>query len=279
MRMIPLVSIIIPCYNHGDFIEDAIKSIEQCNDKTLYEIVIVDDGSTDKVTQHKLLQLKQQGYNVISQENKGLGAARNTGIEASKAKYILPLDSDNKIHPEYIFKAAKVLDENENISVVYADAEYFGGKTGRWSVGEYSLQKLMLGNYIDACSVFRKSVWEKAGRYDEKMPFMGLEDWDLWLRFSFNGFKFQYLPQVLFYYRVQDSSMLKSLSFSKNAVLNNYIEKKYRGYLDRKYLNDFIISRFSDNKRLFFKLLLLTYFPRLVKWLEKKELIKSETLV
>ncbi len=277
--MIPSVSIIIPCYNHGDFIEDAIKSIEQCNDKTLYEIVIVDDGSTDKVTQHKLLQLKQQGYNVISQENKGLGAARNTGIEASKAKYILPLDSDNKIHPEYIFKAAKVLDENENISVVYADAEYFGGKTGRWSVGEYSLQKLMLGNYIDACSVFRKSVWEKAGRYDEKMPFMGLEDWDLWLRFSFNGFKFQYLPQVLFYYRVQDSSMLKSLSFSKNAVLNNYIEKKYRGYLDRKYLNDFIISRFSDNKRLFFKLLLLTYFPRLVKWLEKKELIKSETLV
>ena len=77
--------------------------------------------------------------------------------------------------------------------MVYGDSEYFGGKTGRRQTGEFNLQKIMIGNYIDACAVYRRSVWEALGGYDEKMPVMGMEDWDFWLNMSLNNYQFHQL--------------------------------------------------------------------------------------
>ena len=171
--MLPKISIIIPCYNHGQYIREAIQSVEQCDDKDLYEIIILNDGSTDKFTIEVLQQLADNRYHIINQSNLGLGAARNNAIKKAQGKYILPLDSDNKIRPEYIYESIKILDEQPGIAMVYGDAEYFGEETGRQKVGKFNLQKIMLGNYIDACAVYRKSAWEALGGYDEKMPLMG----------------------------------------------------------------------------------------------------------
>ncbi|HEY8916042.1 MAG TPA: glycosyltransferase family 2 protein, partial [Chitinophaga sp.] len=88
----PIVSIIIPCYNQGHFLQDALKSLAAC-DADLYELIIVNDGSTDAATNTYLRELSNQGYHVIFQENQGLGAARNTGIRAAKGRYLLPLDA------------------------------------------------------------------------------------------------------------------------------------------------------------------------------------------
>jgi len=98
--MNPRISIIIPCYNHGQYVREAISSVEKCTDKNLYEMIIVNDGSTDSFTLEEMGRLANDGYYVINQVNQGLGRTRNNGIKAAKGEYILPLDSDNRVRPE-----------------------------------------------------------------------------------------------------------------------------------------------------------------------------------
>ena len=89
-----------------------------------------------------------------------------------------------------------------NIGVVYGDAEYIGMRTGRWHVGSFERDRLLRWNYIDACAVYRRSIWEQNRGYDGTMPVQGLEDWDFWLSTLAHGWKFAYVPEVLFEYRV-----------------------------------------------------------------------------
>lgn len=277
--MTPSISIVIPCFNQGLYLEEALQSIMQCEDKSIYEIVIVNDGSTDPNTLNILKDLSTKGYNIIDQPNKGLGAARNTGIRVAAGKYILPLDSDNKIKPEYIYEGIKLLDKDPSLDVVYSDAEYFGEKKGIWESGEFNLQRLMIENYIDACAVFRKLTWEKVGGYDEKMPIMGYEDWDLWLRIAFQNGKFAYINQMLFYYRYLSKSMIHSVAKGKISVILGYMEKKHSNYLNRSYLNRLILFKTSNNKGLAFNLLMRSCFPRFNNLLRKSGIMKNKDII
>jgi len=206
----PVLSVVIPCYNQGIFLKDALESLDKCN-KDLFEVIIVNDGSSDKFTNEYLAELKDKGYNVIFQNNMGLGAARNTGIKLAKGEYVLPLDSDNRIQPRYIEEGIRILAADSKVAVVYSNANYFGDKAGRLIPGAFNLQRLMVGNYIDACAVIRKSVIEEVGLYDN-MRIMGYEDWDLWLRIAFAGYNFFYIDEELFDYRVTSGSMMKNLN-------------------------------------------------------------------
>ncbi len=273
--MNPRLSIIIPCYNHGQYLRDALDSIKACTDKDLYEVIILNDGSTDNYTISLLQQISTEGYRVINQQNQGLGAARNNAIAAARGMYILPLDSDNKIRPAYITESIKILDEQPGIAMVYGDAEFFGDKTGRNAVGEFNLQKMMLGNYIDACAVYRRSVWETLGGYDEKMPVMGLEDWDLWLNMAFSNYAFKYVPQVMYDYRVLGNSMLRSIDYSRRTAVKNYMAEKYKKQLHYRYINELILENVQKNKKLILKLILAIYFPWLLNYLKRKGVIKS----
>ena len=273
--MLPKVSIIIPCYNHGKFIKEAIHSVETCAEKDLYEIIILNDGSTDEYTIEQLKKLSAEGYHVINQQNMGLGAARNNAIKQAKGKYILPLDSDNKIRPEYIYESIKILDIQEHISVVYSDAISFGESSKKLIPGEFNLQKLMIENYIDACAVYRKSVWEKIGGYDEHMPVMGMEDWDFWLNISLQGYDFHYVSETLFEYRVAKDSMITSLHSNNAVVLEAYMQKKYKKYLNRNYINETLLKAGRSNKKLAYKFFIALYFPALLHFLTKKKLIKN----
>lgn len=275
----PTLSIIIPCFNQGIYLDDALQSISQCSNKNLCEIIIVNDGSTDATTLAILNELETKGYHIIHQPNKGLGAARNTGIKAAKGMYILPLDCDNKIVPEYICEAIRLLDNDPTIDVVYGNAEYFGEKTGIWESGEFNLQRLMIENYIDACAVFKKSTWETLGGYDEKMPVMGYEDWDLWLRIAFKGGKFVYINKVCFYYRYTATSMIHSIQEKKLATAFEYMEKKHSAYLNRIYLNRLITYKSSKNKGLAFNLVFRSYFPRISNLLKKTGLMRNKDII
>lgn len=222
-----LISIIIPCYNHGQYIYDAINSIEEYKNND-YEIIIINDGSTDSLTNTILEGLKQKGYNVIFQNNQGLGKTRNNGIKIAKGKYILPLDADNKIRPEFIIKTIKILESNPNISIVYTDRQLFGSSTELVKVEEFDLSRIVQSNYIDACAIYRKNVWSFVGGYDENMPLQGLEDWDFWLSAAEKNFHFFYIPEPLFLYRVLDNSMLNQLIRNPEIKgLYEYIYKKH----------------------------------------------------
>jgi len=277
--MEPHISIIIPCYNQGFYLDDALQSIAQCEDKSLYEIIIINDGSTGQDTLDILKELEEKGYHVIHQPNKGLGAARNTGIKAAKGKYILPLDCDNKIKPEYMYEGINLLDRDASLDVVYGNAEYFGEKEGVWESGEFNLQRLMIENYIDACAVFRKATWEKMGGYDEKMPVMGYEDWDFWLRIAFCGGKFKYINKVLFYYRYSAKSMIHTVQKNKLATIFEYMENKHSQYLNRLYLNRLILFKASKHKGLALHLTFKAYFPRVSNLLRKIGIIKNKDII
>ena len=272
--MNPRISIIIPCYNHGHYIREAIASVEKCTDKSLYEIIIVNDGSTDAFTIEEMGRLASDGYHVINQVNQRLGRTRNNGIKAAKGEYILPLDSDNRIRPEYIYESIKILDSHPEIAVVYGDAQFFGDQEKRHVVGEFNLQNMMVENQIDACAVYRKSVWEAVGGYDEKM-IMGLEDWDLWMNMSFKNYKFHYVPEILFDYRVLGNSMLRSLSLSNKKKFFRYMNEKYKGYLNMDHMNQELMKLCRRNKKVALKLVAVLYFPKLVNFLVKRNIIKD----
>lgn len=274
-----IISIIIPCFNQGIYLDEALQSVSQCKDKSIYEVIIVNDGSTDKNTLDILKGLAEKGYNIINQPNKGLGAARNEGIRVAEGKYILPLDCDNKIKPEYIYEGIRLLDNDPLLDVVYSDAEYFGEKTGLWESGEFNLQRLMIENYIDACAIFRKATWEKMGGYDENMPVMGYEDWDLWLRIAFQNGKFAYINKMLFYYRYHAKSMIHSVQKDKLSTIFEYMENKHSAYLNRSYLNRLIIFKASKNKGLARYLFLKTFFPRVSNLLRKAGIMKNKDII
>jgi glycosyltransferase involved in cell wall biosynthesis len=277
--MIPKISIVIPCYNQGIYLDDALQSIADYPERDNYEIIIVNDGSTDTATLNILKKLETKGCHIIHQPNKGLGAARNSGIKAATGKYILPLDCDNKITVAYIDEGIRLLDNDPTLDVVYGNAAYFGEKTGIWESGEFNLQRLMIENYIDACAVFRKSTWEEIGGYDEKMPVMGYEDWDLWLRIAFANGKFIYINKVCFYYRYTSTSMIHSIQKKKMETIFEYMEKKHSAFLNRLYLNRLITYKALKNKGLAFNLAFRSYFPRISNLLRKAGLMKNKEII
>jgi len=203
-------------------LREALASVEQARNANVLEVIIVDDGSSEAETTRILNEVAQAGHCVVPQPNRGVCAARNAGIRLAKGEFILPLDSDNRLRDVYLNEGVSLLKNNPSIGVVYTDAEYFGERTGPWHVPNFNLLSLIRTNFIDACALYRKKLWEEVGGYDEQMPWMGLEDWDFWLRVAFHGGSFVHLPKIGFDYRVRrDSTTAKN---RQHAVeLANYV--------------------------------------------------------
>jgi glycosyltransferase involved in cell wall biosynthesis len=201
------VSIVIPCHDQGTQVREAVASIEQVHNANLLEMIVVDGGSSDVKTRKILDELEQEGHYVLTEPNRGLGAARNAGIRRAKGEFILPLGSDSRLRDAYLNEGVSLLKNNIRLGVVYADAEYFGDRTGRSHVQEFDLLSMIRGNFIDACALFRKNLWEKVGGYDEQMPWTGWEDWDFWLRVAYRQGTFVHLAKVGFDHCVRNDSL------------------------------------------------------------------------
>lgn len=230
------VSIITPCYNHGKFLDEMISSVESTIKSTRYELIIVNDGSTDEFTITKLKALEEQGYYIIHQPNQGLGTARNNAIAVAKGAYIVPLDADNKLNNGFIDKCVAILDTKPGYDVVYTDCFHFGER-GKFynTVGEFDLLRMINMNYIDACSMYRKNAWQRCGGYDVAMPAMGHEDWELWLNMSFSGSQFYYIPEPLYFYRVSDTSMNSTVTMPRAQKNVEYILEKHKDQVIKYY--------------------------------------------
>ena len=219
------VSVVIPCFNHGELLPEAAASVLNLKrDDT--ELIVVNDGSTDERTRREVGNLEAQGIRVIQQENKGLAGARNAGIAASAGEYILPLDADNRVRGGYIECGIRILDADPQVGVVYGDAQYMGTRTGLWCVGPFDEARLLEWNYIDACAIYRRSIWEQNSGYDGTMPVQGLEDWDFWLGALEHGWRFAYVPEILFDYRVADESMI-TRTYSHAKEVEEFVVKKH----------------------------------------------------
>jgi len=221
------LSVIIPCYNLGLYLEEAVESVISFVVVGAIELILVNDGSTDKNTLRviKTIKTKYPDIRVIHQDNQGLAKARNNGIAIAKGTYIIPLDADNKLRSVFISESIAILDTYTEVQVVYGNAEYFGTKSGLMGVLPFDVEELVLNNYIDACACFRKTAWEAVGGYDEQMPIMGFEDWDMWLRMMVKGFQFRYVDCVFFDYRAREGSMLSN-AWEHRTMLLDYMFSK-----------------------------------------------------
>lgn len=202
------VSIIIPCYNDGKYLPEAIASAKRQTYPNI-EIIVVDDHSTDPNTQVILLKIAESGLSVLQTPpgKKGLPAARNAGIARATGKYILPLDADDKIDPTYVSKAVAVLSNNADVAVCGSQVKFFGLHRHIWIQPGYSYEALVLEEYKLVCScMYRRNDWERVGGYDESL-ILGKEDMAFWLDVLHEGGRVVILPEPLFFYRIKPHSM------------------------------------------------------------------------
>ena len=219
------VSVVIPCYNYGKYLREAVESV--IDQKFLdFEIIIVNDGSTDntkEVAEKLINEFSQYRIRVLNQENSGHPAiARNNGIAIAKGEYILPLDADDQIAMTMIERCVTLLNSNPVVDFVYTDRKDFDGIDQIVKARKYDFSVLKYQNHISYCAMFRKRVWENVGGY----RVTGFEDWDFWIAAGVLGHKGYYLPEPLFRYRRHDTGKYqKDLDneecYRAQIVLNN----------------------------------------------------------
>ena len=184
----PFVSVIVPCYNHGQYVGEAVQSILDQTWQNL-EIIVVNDGSTEQETIDILNNFRQPKTRLIHlAQNMGLPAARNAGIKEAQGKYICCLDADDKLHPTYIEKAIAAMEANAGISFVWSWTRVFGIEDRVWYTPQFDPYSIMYYNQSNAPAVFKKSAWERAGGYQEDMQ-EGAEDWEFWIRLTRYGYR------------------------------------------------------------------------------------------
>ena len=234
------VSVIMPCYNDGKYIMEAIQSVKE-QTYSEWELIIVDDGSDDEDTIAILEQIDDTRIHVYHTEHLRPAGARNYGIAHANGVYILPVDSDDKIEPSYIEKAVAIIENNPKIGVVYCKADLFGERTGIWDLPDYSFSTMLLDNIVFVTALFYKKDWEKVGGFSTTMV-SGMEDYDFWLSILGLGKEIYQIPEILFHYRIKPVSRTTNFQNNCNTVQETY-RQMYHNHVDfyHEHFDDYAI--------------------------------------
>ncbi len=260
MSVIPTVSVIIPVFNGERYIRQTIESVLAQTYRD-FELVIVDDGSTDGTTE----VVKHYEHNVryISQANGGASKARNQGICMSRGRYIAFQDADDLWDPNKLAIQAEFLDNNPDIGLVHCDCDGIDeeGKTFiRWknSGREEGLYRLFTqGHAVGVFSaMFRRALLARSGLFDEDFPKAGLEDSEFMSRLS-EITRFHCIPKTLVKHRVHPYSTCRtfantSIPLEHRALMLDKMMSRFAGEPERrKFLEGEMVSYRSDlGKRL-----------------------------
>lgn len=223
------VSIVVPCYNQSQYLDEALQSVLE-QTYTNWECIIVNDGSPDNTDIiAKSWVEKDNRFRYLFQENSGLSSSRNLGIQQATGEFILPLDADDKISNHYLELALNAFKEDTSLKVVYCQAEKFGIENGLWKLPPFLIHDLCFFNMIFCSAFFKKKDWESVGGYDEKMIY-GWEDWEFWIAILKKEGSVKRLDEVGFYYRTRDNSMAKQLDSVKTKILAEYMSVKHADF-------------------------------------------------
>ena len=209
----PLVSVIIPCFNYGSFVADAVDSVLAQTLRDV-EIIVVEGGSTDGITPAVVRALDRPRTTVLFRDQPHrVGDNRNYGIRHARGRYICCLDADDMIRPTYLEKAVFLL-EYAGYDVVSTSVRRFGAVDEVYGVMPApALNDLLQGNQVTTCAVFRRALWEQVGGYEDSAPsevFLH-EDWRFWIRLACEGARFRNITgEQLFCYRAHENGSLST---------------------------------------------------------------------
>lgn len=206
----------IPCYNDEPhhLLEAVASALAQ---DVAVDVVVVDDGSTRPETLSALHALPPS-VTVIHTDNAGPAAARNVGIRALATNFVLPLDADDRISPNFARAASSVLSHTEDVCIAYSDVIRFGNARGRDSKPpEVRVADMIAANRIGSCSMFRRSDWARLEGYDESL-LVGHEDYEFWVRLLADGGRAVKATAALYYYRVRAGSRQSQQGRGEDAV-------------------------------------------------------------
>lgn len=205
----PRVSVVVPCFNLGAYLREAIDSVLAQTFQG-FEIIVVDDGSTEPETVRELDALSA-GTRVIRSENRGLSAARNLGIREGRGAYITLLDADDCFEPAWLERGVDFLDSHPEVAFVSHWLRAFGDEEWDWTPVRCDLGVLLDYNVVNGAAMFRRSLLDEVGGFDESMR-DGCEDWEFWIRVVSAGHRGAILPHVLYRYRRRVESMSRQMN-------------------------------------------------------------------
>jgi glycosyltransferase involved in cell wall biosynthesis len=239
----PRVSFIVTCFNLGAYLGETLASIRKQTFKD-YEICLVDDGSTDALTQRVVSEIGVD-VTVILSENRGLPAARNLGVSRTSGEFICAVDADDILVPTLLERSVSWLDANPSLAFVSHWLEAFGDQSWEWKPERCDFPQLLDANTVNGAALVRRSAVEAVGGWDETMR-DGLEDWNFWITLVERGYSGDIIPEVLFRYRQRPDSMSRV-----NFAVGGHA-RLYRQLVDRhpesfsRYLSDLVARRNAD---------------------------------
>lgn len=235
------VSVITPCYNSADYV---IETLESLSTQTFpnFEIIAIDDGSTDNTLQ--ILQeyaKKEPRLHVISQENTYVIQARMNAVQQATGKYLIFLDSDDKLAPTYIEKCVTAAENGADI--VYSNLQCFEASNEIADL-TFNLLRLLTINTIYIGALIRKEKFDAVGGFDTSMR--DFEDWELWIRLIKNGATVHHIPEPLFFYRKRHAQTSITDTADKQKI-NAAVLQIYTKHQDFYLQNDVCIRNMFMN--------------------------------
>ena len=223
-----LLSVVIPYYNLGVYIEDCVQSVLAADYKDK-EIIIIDDGSETDESINVLENIRSKyPVTIYHKKNEGISLARNYGANKASGQYLTFLDADDTVEKSYYSKAVSVLNDYKNVHFVGCWTKYFGRSKKCWPTFNAEPPYLLIHNMVNSSAlVYKRNSFLQHGLNDGSFIY-GMEDWDSVINMVSNNYGGVVLPELLFNYRVRKNSMARKFTRVKRLYLHSLINKKYR---------------------------------------------------
>ncbi len=222
-----LLTVVIPYYNMGAYIDECIDSVLQSS-FTNMEILIINDGSTDKASINALKKWEANPFiTIIHKANGGIASVRNHGAMMARGEWLAFIDADDKVRSEYYNKAISVLKQYSNVSFVGSWVQFFGAKKNIWPTWNPEPPYILLHNSVNSSALVYKTEAYLSGGIHDKAVDYGLEDYGSVISMLAHGYRGVVLPECLFFYRIRNDSMYRSLTRHKALYSYQYLSAKH----------------------------------------------------